>query len=288
MSWANRPIGRTRTLRAVDEIDQTPRAYYAATYDVSVTNWPGEIDFYLRAAQAVAPAEVLELAVGTGRVAAHLANAGLRVTGIDRSPDMLAVARGKTAGLPKLRLVEADMRSFDLGRRFGLVIIPGHSFQHLLTADDQLASLREIRRHLDRTGRVIVHVDHQDSDWLGAISPGGRLAGVFEPAESFRHPTTGRQVKTARAWTYRRVDQTAVVTTVWQDVADDGSVVARIQLGPTPIHCVFHHEMEHLLGRAGFEVEHLFGDFLGNPLTDESTEMIWQAHAATLEGRPEQ
>jgi SAM-dependent methyltransferase len=253
------------------------RAYYAATYDVSVPDWPREIDFYLRAAQAAEPAEVLELAVGTGRVAARLAQAGWNVTGLDRSPEMLAVARAKTAGLPNLRLVEADMRSYDLGRRFGLVIIPGHSFQNLLTADDQLACLRATRRHLDTNGRLIIHLDHQDTDWLGAISQGGRLAGVFEPAESFRHPDTGRQVKTNRAWSYRRLDQAAIVTTVWQELAEDGSVVAQFQLGPTPVHCIFRYEMEHLLGRAGFEVESLFGDFLGNPLTDSSTDMVWQA-----------
>jgi hypothetical protein len=35
--------------------------------------------------------------------------------------------------------------------------------------------------------------------------------------------------------------------------------------------------MEHLLGRAGFEVEHVFGDFVGSPLADGSSEMVWQA-----------
>ena len=167
---------------AVDEPKRTPRAYYAATYDVPVGDWPGEIDFYLAAARAAGPAEVLELAVGTGRIAARLAQAGWKVTGLDRSPEMLAVARAKTAEQPNLRLIEGDMRSYDLGRTFGLAIIPGHSFQNLLTADDELACLRTTLRHLAPDGRLIIHLDHQDTGWLGSISPGGRLAGVFEPA----------------------------------------------------------------------------------------------------------
>ncbi len=41
------------------------------------------------------------------------------------------------------------------------------------------------------------------------------------------------------------------------------------------MHCAFRFEMEHLLARAGFEIEALYGDFLRRPLTTESSEMVW-------------
>jgi hypothetical protein len=42
-------------------------------------------------------------------------------------------------------------------------------------------------------------------------------------------------------------------------------------------HCFFRYEIEHLLRRAGFQVEALFGDFYRGELTDTSSEMIWLA-----------
>jgi hypothetical protein len=59
---------------------------------------------------------------------------------------MLAIARQKVAGLPeetqkRIQLVEGDMRDFDLGRRFSLILIPFRAFLHLLTVEDQKQAL---------------------------------------------------------------------------------------------------------------------------------------------------
>jgi class 3 adenylate cyclase len=64
---------------------------------------------------------VLELGCGTGSVLAGLP-ASLSVTGLDRSPEMLAIARSK---VPKARFIEADISSFDLGERFDVIICVG-------------------------------------------------------------------------------------------------------------------------------------------------------------------
>jgi SAM-dependent methyltransferase len=249
--------------------------FYARTYDAWVRDWPGELDFYRSMAGRMPVAETLELGAGTGRIAIRLARAGFRVTGLDLSAEMLAVAESKSATIPRLRWVLADMRTFELGRRFGLVIAPGHAFQNLLTTEDQLACLERALTHLLPTGTLVLHVDHQDIAWLGDIHGSG--AGVFEPAETFVHPGSGRQVRASRAWAYERATQTAITTTVWEELDESGEVVTRLERGPTRIHCVFRSEMEHLLGRAGFALEALYGDFLGGPLGEESSEMVWVA-----------
>jgi ubiquinone/menaquinone biosynthesis C-methylase UbiE len=249
----------------------------AELYDVSVPDWPGEIDFYQRlAAEVRSRAEaVLEIACGTGRVAIRLAQGGTHVTGIDRSGAMLNVARHKSAGLSNARWVQADMRSFDLDATFGLAIIPGHSFQHMLTPDDQMACLACIRRHLTPGGVLVLHLDHQDVAWLGELCTG--QGGVLTLAQEVAHPRTGRRVRVSRAWSYERSTQTASLTTVWEEIDADGAVVDRWQRGPVLLHCVFRFEMGHLLARAGFEVVAVYGDFGRGPLTDESSEMIWAA-----------
>jgi ubiquinone/menaquinone biosynthesis C-methylase UbiE len=122
-------------------MSRSAEAKEARIYDSVVPDWPGEIAFYegLVAAAAAEGGAVLEVACGTGRVALRLARPGVRVVGLDRSAAMLAMARQKGAGMPDVRWVEADMRSFDLGESFALAMVPGHAFQHMLTGGDQLA-----------------------------------------------------------------------------------------------------------------------------------------------------
>ena len=263
------------------------REFYARTYDVSVSDWAGEIDFY-RALAAEARSKggrVLELGCGTGRVAIRLARDGVELVGLDLSGAMLAVAREKSAGIGNLRWVEGDMRAFELGETFHLVIVPGHGFQNLLTAEDQQACLESVRRHLAPGGLLVVHLDHQSVDWLGDLWRDG--GGGFEPGEQFLYPGTERQIRALRAWTYERATQTAVVETVWEEVGPDGLVVDRWETGLVRLHCLFRFEMEHLLGRIGFAVEAVYGDFFRRELEEESPEMIWVARKMVSHGPEE-
>lgn len=98
-----------------------------------------------RLAGALLPgATVLDVGSGNGRpMAAELIRRGLRVTGVDVAPALLASAR---AALPAAEWIEADMRTLDLGRRFGAVLA-WHSFFHL-DAEDQRATLPRLAAHL--------------------------------------------------------------------------------------------------------------------------------------------
>jgi ubiquinone/menaquinone biosynthesis C-methylase UbiE len=121
-------------------MERTAREIYTALYDQTVPDWPGELAFYLELA-ALARHEgrdVLEIACGTGRVTIPLAREGARVTGLELCPEMLRMTRERSGAIPLIRWVQADMRSFDLGQQYGLVIIPGHSFQFMLTPEDQV------------------------------------------------------------------------------------------------------------------------------------------------------
>jgi len=253
------------------------REFYAQTYDVYVPDWPGEIDFYgaLAAEAKARGGTVLELACVTGRVAPQLLCDGVRLVGLDLSPAMLEVARQKAASFQNARWVEADMRSFQLGETFELVIIPGHALHNLTTAEDHLACLRCARRHLTPSGKLVVHLDHQNVRWLGELR--GVKVGLFELAEVFPHPVTGCEVRTLRAWSYEPSTQSATVQTVWEELGADGQVLRRWDTGPHRLHCFFRFEVEHLLARAGFVVEALYGDFFRGALADESSEMVWVA-----------
>jgi len=240
----------------------------AEIYDVSVADWEGEIDFYRALVMETRAKSVLEIACGTGRIAARLAQNGLRVVGVDLSPAMLDIARAKNSNA---RWIEGDMRSFEAGERFDLAILPGHSFQFMLTPEDQLAALACAKRHLNTGGRLVIHLDHQDVKWLGEIH------GEFEHAKDVTHPETGHTIQAWRAWRYNRATQTASATTRWKELDANGKMLDEWQTGPVQLHCVFRFEMEHLLARAGFEIEALYGDFLRGELHDKCTDMVWVA-----------
>ena len=264
----------------MEPVKPTSQEIYAQLYDDAVADWPGEIGFYRELAQATRAisGNVLEIACGTGRVALQLAKMDLKVTGFDLSPESLGIAREKSAGIQNVHWEVGDMRSFNLSQTFGLVIIPGHSFQFMLTPDDQVSCLDCIKRQLSPEGVLVVHLDHQDVNWLGSLFR--QATGAYSEWRELKHPLTGCTIRTANEWMFERSTQTATVTTVWEEIGLGGVVIQRWQREPMPLHCVFRFEMEHLLKRTGYKIEAVYGDFYKAALTDISDQMIWIARKA--------
>lgn len=98
---------------------------------------------------------LLELGCGTGAVLAGLAG-DMAVTGIDRSPEMLAIANRT---VPAARLERADIRAFDLATRFDVAICVFDTLNHLTTLDDWLALFDRVRDHLTEGGLFVFDVN---------------------------------------------------------------------------------------------------------------------------------
>ena len=201
-------------------------------YDVAVPDWPEEIDFYRAMAIEVKKqgGSILEVGCGTGRVALRLAQEEVPIVGLDLSPAMLAVARRKSQGLSNVRWVEGDMQAFELGERFDLILIPGHSFQFMLTPADQVACLERIHQHLTTGGKLVVHLNHDDLSWLGGLSQGKGTG--FELAGEYRQDSTGSSVRKWNSWSYKVSTQAASVITAWEIIGEDGTVRDREETVP--------------------------------------------------------
>lgn len=234
----------------------------------------GDVSFYRDLAQR-AGGEVLEIGVGTGRVALELAQAGLRVTGLDSSAAMLAIAAEKAAAAgvgERLRLEPGDMRNFDLlGRAFGLAIVPFRAFQCLLTVTDQRAALAAFRRHLRPGGLLALHLFGPDLRFLlpGASGPIDRQSGADR--------ATGRLIEAVlETALLDHVNQ--VVRNLWRYRAfsADGTV-AEEEILELSLRWTYRWEMRHLLELSGFAVEAEFSDFAGSPPA-YGKEQIWVAH----------
>lgn len=231
-------------------------------YVVPYANRP-DVSFYVDEARSAA-GPVLELGCGTGRVLIPIARAGLDITGIDASPRMLGICRRHLSAEPpeiqsRVTLIEADMRSFDLGCRFVLATIPFRPFQHLITVDDQLACLAAIRRHLSDNGRLVFDLFNPSLDLL-ANHPLDVESG-HEP--EFVTPDGRRVIRCYRTVAQDRFQQTGSHELIYEVTHPDGSKERLIH--PFTLRYLFRFEVEHLLARAGFAVEHLYSDYARSP-----------------------
>jgi SAM-dependent methyltransferase len=150
----------------------------ARLYDLDLLEDPGDLDLY-RALTTRTDGPVLELAVGSGRIAIPLAEAGHAVTGVDRDPAMLARARAaaRMAGVEdRLDLVEADMTEVRLpdAGSFGLVVLGLNSLFLLETRPAQQAAIRTMAAHLRPGGVAVVDIWQPDAEDLARFD--GRLA----------------------------------------------------------------------------------------------------------------
>lgn len=159
----------------------------ASFYDPWSRSVTEDVGFYVDEAIA-SGGPVVELAVGTGRIAVPVASAGIDVIGVDSSPAMLEVARNaaELAGVAhRVDLRLGDLRQPPVRERVPLVICPFRSLLHMETEDEKLRALRAARELLEGDGRFVFDVfspsrediEETDGRWLE------REPGIFERAD---------------------------------------------------------------------------------------------------------
>ena len=257
--------------RAMENSDDY--AVMAAYYDECYASRPElqDLEFWLAMADEIG-GPILEIACGTGRVALELARRGHDVHGLELSRAMIEILERKLADsefASRVSITRGDMRDFDLGQRFPLVLIPFRPFQHMYTAEDQLSAFACAKRHLAPGGRLVfdvfhpnyasliagVGVEHQDTEWTPVGEPHLLRKRFFvkEGVNTARNLMTGHML-------FRTYDQDRLVK----------EESARLQM------CWFSHIQLQLLFRlAGLEVVEEFGSFTRAPFGEDSKEMIF-------------
>ena len=146
---------------------------------------------------------VLDVACGTGVLAAKLAGRGVSVVGVDGSREMLRVARRRCRGRD-VRLVRGDLLRFRLRRPCAVAVASAEVFNHFLARGALVRALRNVRRNLlpggvllfDATNRFGFAHYWADQDYL-LEGPGGDLAMCCE-WDAVRERATARMVGYAR------------------------------------------------------------------------------------------
>ncbi|MCB9731002.1 MAG: class I SAM-dependent methyltransferase [Deltaproteobacteria bacterium] len=259
-----------------DAIGEGYAAAMSARYDAdfeAIFGGPdrGDLDFF-RAIAASAGGPIAEIGAGTGRVALAVADAaaGEAVVGVEPSEGMRAAFEARLAAAdPRLSArVCARAGTFasaplpDASQ--ALVYSAFRSFQHLLSPDEQLAGLVEMRRALRPGGTVAIDL----------FDPDYRLLHDAEPFLVARYPRAGGG--TIERYDSRRIlraEQLVEVGFRWIERDARRRVVAD-ERGSYRIRYTFPYELVHLVARAGFADVALFGDYDGSPLGDDPRELV--------------
>ena len=216
---------------------------FAVAYDRWAADMTEDVPFYVALARE-ADGPVVELAVGTGRVAIPVAQAtGRTVIGIDSSPAMLEQARAAGGDVLDLRL--ADMRELELEEPAALVYCPYRALLHLPTWADRRLVFERV---------------------AASLSPGGRFAWN---AFAFDHAIAAR---------LDGMRQEEPVPHTLRYAVGDGRIDIVLDLGETSsLWWATKNEWLGLLDVAGLETEALYGWFDRRPFDDESREFVWVA-----------
>ena len=99
--------------------------------------------------------DVLELAIGTGRIALPLAQRGVKISGFDGSVEMLNILGEKPGGADIPTFV-ADMASFETDQQFDFAFLVFNTLYNLTTQDEQVRCFQHVAKHLRPGGRFLV------------------------------------------------------------------------------------------------------------------------------------
>ena len=233
--------------------------YGAATYGDRIADvydaWYGErpeTDVCVAALERLAGAgPVLELGVGTGRLALPLAARGLAVTGLDASAAMLDQLRAKP-GAEAVRTIEGDMAGplpDGPDRPYRLVVCAFNTFFNLTDDDAQRRCLAEVARVLDPEGRLVIE------------------AFVPDPTRAIGGNVEVRAIEADRLVLFadRHDPDTQLAWSAFVEITPSGT-----RFRPCHVHYRWPHQLDQLAGEAGLTLRERWGGWSGERFDDDS------------------
>lgn len=220
----------------------------AEMYDLLANDFTDDIQMYKELAQS-ASGRILELACGTGRVTLPLAREGYHLSGLDVNDRMLHLARLKSQKENlTIDWIKADIRSFSLKERFGLIFIPINSICHLHELSDLEAMFKCVKEHLTDRGTFVVSMFVPDLAVLHR-DPKKRYL-----VKKMLHPEKGSVILT-ESNIYEPVSQINRIKWYFEMESSREIIVEN------NMRIFFPQEFQALVKYNGFRIESIWGDY---------------------------
>lgn len=210
---------------------------------------------------------ILELGCGTGRLLQPLLEAGHEVVGLDKDEQMLDFLRTQLSNelWERTQLFEADITDFQLGQKFGLVLLPCNTYS-TLGAEERLSALGNIREHLQDGGAFALSIPNPYA--LISLREEGEeeIEDIFSLADD-----SGNSVQVSSAW---RHDENRVNLYWHYDVIQPDGNVKRVTVTVRQ-HIIEVKLLEAEFHQAGFDIRAGFGDFERGAFDEASPNLIY-------------
>jgi SAM-dependent methyltransferase len=225
---------------------------------------PADVPFY-RALYEEHGGPVLELGCGTGRVALELVKDGAELVGVDLSPAMLDYMgqKAQAEGL-EVTIALGDLRKFDLGRTFPLVLVTYNTFNHLLDLDSLTSALASIAKHMDAGSRLVIDTFQPSLSFLGGEPEKSR--GILRYLDPY-------------------IEKETVIfeENHYDPATQKNHVVWSYEVAGTPgarhedfwMRLYFPAELDALLTLSGFTIEAKYGDYDRRPFDAKSGKQLY-------------
>lgn len=215
-----------------------------AKYDQYYGAYAALPDWFL--AELASRGRVLELACGTGRIAIPLAERGIEVTGIDYSEPMLSLAKAKAED-KQVTWIHGDIRRFDIGKRYGSILLLHNALWHLHDLADFERCIRCVKRHLAPGGYFVLDVFVPGLEILNR-DPSRRY-----PFARYTDDETGQEVQVTQSYSYEADTQIARMV---HYRGDSDEIVGGLNLK-----MYFPQELDSLLKYNGMRINEKFGNW---------------------------
>lgn len=227
------------------------------------------LQFYLKQAEKYSD-NLVELGIGTGRIALELAKHNYNITGIDISENMLQLCRENftQAGLSdRLELIEADITAFELEKKADLILLPFRTIGHLIGEEEFEKGFLNIYNQLKPGGLFIF--DHYIFDKAWAVaherSPRFMYSGIAD---------SGEQIYIWDTYKYQYEEQ-IINCYITVERGDENNTVIKRSHYPLKFSWIYPEQVKRQIQKTGFLVKHLYGDFDERPFDENSVNQIW-------------
>jgi SAM-dependent methyltransferase len=215
---------------------------------------PGDaVDLLAELAAATKPTRVLELGIGTGRVAIPLAARGIEVHGIDSSDAMIERLRAKP-GSGDIKVSKGDFSELLVGEGFALAFVAFNTFFALPTQEAQKRCFRTVAKQLAPGGVFVIEVFVPD-------------AARFEQGQALRTARVEVDRVVIEATKYDRASQTLDAQLILVGIAGT-------RLVPLQLRFAWPAELDLMAELAGLRLRQRWGSYTRAPFTSQSTQHV--------------